>query len=476
MQPQWRNADTRSSCIKPFPARKGRLYSLFPFSFLRTDPDGPTIATGPDPQDKISFQFGNPMMQQRLNWLQFLGKTAFRNLWRSPRRTVFSLLAIAASSASLILFQSFLDGVKTTFRENVVTSRFGHYQIFPAGDRPMAGDDNLSKLLAESGPFKAAIDAEVGPLAFMSRQLGFFGLLSNGDRSTGGRGVGVDAEEEAKFLTMTRTAAGKPLAGSPPNSLFVGIDLAKKLGVQPGSTLTVLVTTAKGSMNALDMEVVGTFSSGITELDENVFFVHFESAEALLRVKGSQRILLGFKDPEELQYRGKLTALVKTKFPHLQIAHWQELAAYFTNTMGWLEGMFSVVRVIILLIATLSIVNVFTITLLERTGEFGTLRAIGTSRQEVSGMIFVEAILQAFFGTLIGIGVAVFMVKVALVQGITMPPPLLMSTPFLIKFAIPWDGVVTTSILVVLVAGGSGILPAFKMARINIVEALGRNV
>lgn len=416
------------------------------------------------------------MMQQRLNWFRFLTKTAFRNLWRSPRRTVVSLLAIAASAAALILFQSFVEGVKSTFRENVITSRFGHFQIFPAGDRPMAGDDNLSKLLRENKDFRAQINTEVGPLVFMSRQLSFFGLLSNGDRSTGGRGVGIDAEEEVKFLTLTQTVDGKGLADSPPNSLYMGVDLAKKLGVGPGTSMTVLVTTAKGSMNALDMEVVGTFKSGVTELDENVFYVHFETAETLLRVSGAQRILLGFTGQDELKFRPALTKLVQEKYPQLQIAHWQELAAYFTNTMGWLEGMFGVTRIIILLIATLSIVNVFTITLLERTGEFGTLRAIGTARQEVTGMIFFEAIMQSFFGTVIGIIVAIAAIKLLLVQGIYMPPPLLMSVPFHIRFAIPWDGVWTTSLLCVFVAGGSGILPALKMARINIVEALGRNI
>ena len=380
------------------------------------------------------------------------------------------------AAAALILFQSFVEGVKATFRQNVITSRFGHYQIFPAGDRPMAGDDNLTKLLKESAELRADLEHATRPLAFMGRQLSFFGLLSTGDRSTGGRGVGIDAEEEDKFLTMAQVSAGRALAGAPPNSLYMGIDLAKKLGVQVGTSVTVLVTTAKGSMNAVDLELIGTFKSGVTELDENVYFVPFATAESLLRVKGSQKILIGFEGKDELRYRAPLEEVLREKYPHLQLVHWQELAAYFVNTMGWLEGMFSIFRIIILFIATLSIINVFTITLLERVGEFGTLRAIGTSRTEITSMIFVEAMMQSFFGTIIGIAGGILLITVGLRQGITMPPPLMMSVPFEVSFAVPWNGVGITLILCVIIAGGSGIFPALKMARINIVEALGRNV
>ena len=128
------------------------------------------------------------------------------------------------------------------------------------------------------------------------------------------------------------------------------------------------------------------------------------------------------------------------------------------------------------MIAALSIVNVFTITLLERTGEFGTLRAIGTKRSEIISMILVEGLMQALLGTALGVLMGIVVITIALAGGVSMPPPLLMTTPFEVSFAIPWVGVGITSLLCIGIAGGSGVWPAIKMSKINIVQALGRNV
>ena len=411
-----------------------------------------------------------------LIWIRFLFLGSFRNLMRSPRRTLISLLAIAAAASSLIVFQSFVEGVRSTFRENVITSEFGHYQIYDKkADRGQA-NDAYAHLIEDPEAIRAKIEKEVGPVKLFSRQQKFFGLLSTGDQSAGGRGLGIDADQEKEFLTLTQVHSGKHLADANQESVFIGYTFAEKLGVKPGDYVTLVVTTESGSINAMDLEVAGLFKSGITEMDSNMYMVHYETAEELLQVSGPQRILLGFEGDDELIYDKKLGAVMAASFPALEAVHWQTLATYFENTMGWLDGIFGVFRFIIILIATLSIINVFTITLMERMGEFGTLRAIGTKGTEVISMILVEGFTQAIIGSAIGVAAGIGLITIALGDGISMPPPLLMNVPFQVTFSVPWDGVIITALLCIVVAGGSGLIPAFKMARVNIVEALGRNV
>lgn len=409
-------------------------------------------------------------------WIKFLMLGSIRNLWRSPRRTIISLLAIASAATALIVFQSFVEGVRSTFRENVITSRFGHYQLYHKDARSSKNPDPHKYLISDIPNLKQELQQNVGPVTFVSRQQQFFGLLSNGDSSTGGVGLGIDAKEEKDFLTLTQVHSGKHLSESGKESIFIGYEFAEKIGAKVGQYITVVVTTAEGSINALDLEVVGTFKSGVTEMDRSMYMIHYETAQDLIGTDGAQRILIGFDAEDETVYQKKFQAYMQAKHPKVEVVHWESLATYFENTMGWLDSIFFIFRIIIILIATLSIVNVFTITLLERTGEFGTLRAIGTKRSEIITMVLIEGFIQAVAGSILGVLGGIAVIKLALTAGISMPPPLLMSVPFHVQFAVPWAGVGLTAFLCTFIAGGSGIMPAIKMSRINIVQALGRNV
>ncbi len=412
----------------------------------------------------------------QLLWIKFLLSCAFRNLMRSPRRTMISLLAIAAATSAIIVFQSFIDGVQRTFRKNVITSEFGHFQIFKKGFRDRSGDDPYGYQIDNHADIRAAIEAEFGPLVFYSRRQSFYGLLNFNDRSLGGRALAGDAAEERKFLTLNQVHEGKHLADGEVDSISVGYELARRLGLKVDDTVTLLVTTASGSINAADLTVIGTFKTGVTEMDAGMFYINNETSERLLRVSGSPQIMIGFPVENEVPLIAPLERLIQEKFPDLEVWHWRKLATFFDNTMGWLTKQMAVVKIIVMLVAAISILNVFLMSLLERLGEFGTLRAMGTKRTEICMMIFVESLVQSAIGGLIGLAIAILAITIALRDGIVMPPPPLMSIPFHAKLLIPWDSIPGTLAMVIAIAGGAGIFPAIKMARINIVEALGRNV
>ncbi|KAB8286646.1 ABC transporter permease [Bifidobacterium avesanii] len=60
-----------------------------------------------------------------------------------------------------------------------------------------------------------------------------------------------------------------------------------------------------------------------------------------------------------------------------------------------------------IVIAVFGIVNTLALSVSERTREIGLLRAIGTSRGQVRGMLGIEAAIIAVFGTLLGLAVGV---------------------------------------------------------------------
>ncbi|MBC7396345.1 MAG: ABC transporter permease, partial [Bdellovibrionales bacterium] len=124
------------------------------------------------------------------------------------------------------------------------------------------------------------------------------------------------------------------------------------------------------------------------------------------------------------------------------------------------------IEIIALLVGLLGLLNTLLISVLERTREIGVLRALGSTRKQVSRMIFTEAIFQGFFGA------AVAIVLGAYVGYLFVSYALTTQLGWIIEFHFPKESILSTLITGVVVAGIAGFLPARKAAALPITEAL----
>ncbi|MCX6125449.1 MAG: hypothetical protein NTV34_11985, partial [Proteobacteria bacterium] len=292
-----------------------------------------------------------------VNWTELLFKNAWRNLLRNPRRTLLSLVSISSATSAILIFASYEKSLIKTTRQNVITAYYAHYEITDKDYAEKKVDSPYGYQIEDVDSLRSSIEAEVGPLAFLSRRQDFFGLLNFNDRSFGALGLAIDAKEEQKFLTLAQVSAGKHLGDSPLESAFVGEGVAKALKLKIGDTLTLLVTTSQGSINAQDLTVTGMFKTGVMDLDDRAFYIHQELVNSLLKIKGSPRVLIGFSKSDELPLQKPLEDLLRRKFPNLKASHWLERAPFFNNLMGWISKQISVFYFIVLIVSTLSIVN-----------------------------------------------------------------------------------------------------------------------
>jgi putative ABC transport system permease protein len=125
---------------------------------------------------------------------------------------------------------------------------------------------------------------------------------------------------------------------------------------------------------------------------------------------------------------------------------------------------------------SLGVANSVTMSLHERTGEFGTLKALGTRNGDLFRLILVENAVLGFLGGLSGVLVGVVLAWAISAVGIAMPPPPNMNTGYTaIIRVVPWMLVLAFGVgwLATLLAA---ILPARRAARQPIVEALRANL
>ena len=110
-----------------------------------------------------------------------------------------------------------------------------------------------------------------------------------------------------------------------------------------------------------------------------------------------------------------LTSLKKrlAGFPTVTI---QTVPAFIKNaqkSLASLLGLFNLMLALSIVVSMFGIVNTLVLSIVERTREIGTLRAIGMTRRQLKGMVRVEGEITALIGGVIGIVVGIALAALA---------------------------------------------------------------
>jgi putative ABC transport system permease protein len=404
---------------------------------------------------------------------------ALRNLSRHRRRTLLTLLVIAAGTAAVILTSGFIRFSFDGLREAIIHGGLGHLELMPAATARDGGPDRSAppafsdwtrvRAAAESIPHVLAAGAAV----YLT------GMASKDERSSAFVGVALEPDRERRMNLEVKLRGGANLADAPPpageDQVLLGVGLAQSLGAGPGDVVTITVMTADGTLNALDTRVAGLVTTGLSELDARVLKTHLATGERLLGTDRVSSIVIGLDDTARTQEVGDALALrLGSASPEpLVITDWRARAPFYGQVRALYSGIFWFLGAIVFVLVCLATSNTLLMSVMERVREFGTLLAIGTGRGQVALMVVLEALWLGVAGALAGDAVAAVLVAAINAAGIEMPPPPGAAAGFPLQLAVrPGDFVAAVGLMVV-VLGVASVFPAMRTVRLRIVDALG---
>jgi putative ABC transport system permease protein len=117
------------------------------------------------------------------------------------------------------------------------------------------------------------------------------------------------------------------------------------------------------------------------------------------------------------------------------------------------------------LIAALGVVNTLTLSVVERTGEIGLLRAVGATRRQIRRIVRWEAVVVAVLGAVLGIAVGV-------VAGVALQRAL--ADAGIDRLLIPTGTLVSVGALALIIGVLASVLPARRASRLNILDAVAQ--
>ncbi|MHB1290744.1 MAG: ABC transporter permease [Sulfuricella sp.] len=401
---------------------------------------------------------------------------AMRNLARNRRRALAALLTVAVGVTSLMLADGFIQWIFWAMRESTIQSQLGHIQVVRPGYLSAGAANPYAYVLPENSPQRRAIESTPG-VKLVAPRLAVTGLISHGETTIAFVADGVDPQKEVELSKALRIVKGRNLADAAAKEVILGHGLARNLNVGPGATVALLANAAGGGINAVEAKVAGIFVSANQAYDDSALRLPIGLAQSLLRVNGAHAWLVLLNETEQTDH---FLEQFRISFPasanKLEFVPWYQQADFYNKTVALFSQQMNVLRLIIGCIIVLSISNMLVMNVLERTGEIGTLLAIGFKRKKILHLFAIEGLLLGLAGASLGLVAGYGLAELISAIGIPMPPPPGMTEGYTGKIRITLNVVMNAFLIAFITTALAGLYPAWKASRLQIINALRHNI
>ena len=265
---------------------------------------------------------------------------------------------------------------------------------------------------------------------------------------------GIPPSSFLKFKPYARAEEGRLLSDDDHHALVVGSALAETSNMTLGASVNVMGT---------NFTVVGILSSGGDIFDS----VAYAPLGALQEASGQgERVNWAMVKLTDPSAANETAALIETRFGDLTAVTMDDALAFSNSMLGIARAIHLSISSVSLLIGVLFVFATMLISVSERVREIGTLRAIGASRYFIFELIVVESLTISIIGGALGC-LGGYLLSEAINWIIVES----MGVTF-VQAAVTYSLVAIGLGIALLVGGLAGLYPAWKAAKLDIVEAL----
>jgi len=404
-------------------------------------------------------------------------KMAWRNIWRNPRRSLLTILAIVFATMLLVFMLSFQFGSYDTMINTAVKIHTGHVQVQAEGYR----DKMDTRLVVPDPGAVGDVIKDISEIEAYTSRANAFSLVSSSDRTYGVLLTGIDPEREAKVSTLKKLVRrGEYLTREDTDMALVGELLARNLKVDIGDELVVLGQGRDGSVAASVLKVKGIFNSGEDKFDRNSVQMPLRYFQDVFSMRGAvhEVVALGSSLEDVKKIKKELGTGVRgiDSDGNLVVLDWMELMPGIVQSIKLDLASGLIMYVILIVVVAFSILNTFLMAIFERTREFGVLMAIGMTPGRLMRSLFLESVTITLIGIILGIISGGMITWYFQVHGILISG----ASELLRQYGLPERMYPQLSILSVSVGAGivliitilTAIYPVLKVRRLRPVEAM----
>ena len=398
---------------------------------------------------------------------------------RAKRRNGFisfmsfsSMAGIALGVMALIVVMSVMNGFQVELRERIL-SMTAHMQI--------TGYDQRLRNWKQVYEQVKGVPHVVGAAPLIQEQ----SMLAYGRNVTGAMVWGVDPayENQVAKLDDAIKEGGLAALNTHRYGIFLGRDLAEKLGVHKGDKVTLIAPEASATLLGVmprfkRFTVLGTFSVGMYEYDAGLAVVNIRDAAKVFRY-GDAVSSLVLKLDDLFAIQPVRDALAQRLDDTLYVVDWTQQHRNFFKAVQMEKRMMFLVLALIIMVAAFNIVSMMVMVVTDKQSDIAVLRTLGATPASIQLVFMVQGLLIGTAGTLLGIvlGVTLALNLDVVVPWIEQtfgfhffPPDVYYISEVPSKLA--WSDVERVALLAFVLTLLATLYPSWRAARIQPAEAL----
>jgi lipoprotein-releasing system permease protein len=378
-----------------------------------------------------------------------------------------SVGGITLGVAALIIVLAIFNGFAGLVRSYLVSFE-PHLRIESTAEDPAAALAIIDTFLQKSEYSESYSGFVEGKTAVISREYNRITRLKGITPGDGGDVYGIKAaliRGEYDFDDETGSA-------------FLGINLAEKLAVTEGDTLTILspagienLVAGAGNIQNIKLVVKGVYQSKNSEYDGDYIFTGLDQAKFVLGYGDDvQGYEIRFTD---YTVASDVKAILEEKFGSKDYIYstWYDLHKDIYNVMMLERLVAWFLLSLIILVAAFNILASLTMSVIEKKRDIGVLTAMGMERSTILKIFMIQGFLTGVAGTLAGgiLGLGIYYLQINF-HLIALDP---------LRFKVGWLPMELNAIDYILILVASiglsllaSVYPAKKAAEIDPIDAI----
>ncbi len=314
--------------------------------------------------------------------------------------TVISIAGVTVGVMALIVVLAVMSGFEKTLKEKILGTH-AHLVLLKVGQEGMDHYEEVAKRVE-------GVKGVVSAAPFIFNQV----MLSSESNVSGVVLKGIDPHRVRKVTELANNLKTGRLEdlmrvreGDLPG-VILGVELAKHLSVSLNDTIQVI--SPLGTMTPMGLvpkmkrfRVVGTFYSGMYEIDNTLAYVSLESAQRFFSLGGRVTgIEIKTDDIYRVRQIGK--EIRREMGFSFWTKDWMEMNRNLFSALKLEKIAMFIILVLIVLVAAFNIISTLMMVVMEKNKDIAILKAMGTPSKGILKIFVIEGLVIGVVGTILG--------------------------------------------------------------------------